>query len=91
MLAWGRAKHNCGSADEMASVALFSAAAPRPDLFNSSLRGTGRRNTKRAGDGIRTHDNDVGNVVLYQLSYARLHDPPPASRDSVDKLGVIGL
>ena len=26
---------------------------------------------KRAGDGIRTHDNDVGNVVLYQLSYTR--------------------
>ena len=24
-----------------------------------------------AGDGIRTHDNDDGNVVLYQLSYAR--------------------
>ena len=27
--------------------------------------------TDRAGDGIRTHDNDVGNVVLYQLSYTR--------------------
>ena len=26
---------------------------------------------RRAGDGIRTHDNDVGNVVLYQLSYTR--------------------
>ena len=26
---------------------------------------------KRAGDGIRTHDNNVGNVVLYQLSYTR--------------------
>ena len=25
----------------------------------------------RAGDGIRTHDNHVGNVVLYQLSYTR--------------------
>jgi hypothetical protein len=24
-----------------------------------------------AGDEIRTHDNHVGNVVLYQLSYAR--------------------
>ena len=24
-----------------------------------------------AGDGIRTHDNHVGNVVLYQLSYTR--------------------
>jgi hypothetical protein len=27
---------------------------------------------QRAGDGIRTHDNDVGNVVLYQLSYTRI-------------------
>jgi hypothetical protein len=26
---------------------------------------------KRAGDGIRTHDNNVGNVVLCQLSYTR--------------------
>ena len=26
---------------------------------------------RRAGDGVRTHDNDVGNVVLYQLSYTR--------------------
>ena len=25
----------------------------------------------KAGDGIRTHDNHVGNVVLYQLSYTR--------------------
>ena len=24
-----------------------------------------------AGDGIRTHDNNVGNVVLCQLSYTR--------------------
>ena len=29
------------------------------------------REAARAGDGIRTHDNDVGNVVLYQLSYTR--------------------
>ena len=28
---------------------------------------------KGAGDGIRTHDNDVGNVVLYQLSYTRVN------------------
>jgi hypothetical protein len=27
---------------------------------------------KRAGDEIRTHDNNVGNVVLYQLSYTRM-------------------
>ena len=30
------------------------------------------RSRERAGDGVRTHDNDVGNVVLYQLSYTRL-------------------
>ena len=29
------------------------------------------RHTSEAGDGIRTHDNHVGNVVLYQLSYTR--------------------
>jgi hypothetical protein len=29
----------------------------------------------KAGDGIRTHDNDVGNVVLYQLSYTRARAP----------------
>ena len=26
---------------------------------------------KKAGEEVRTLDNDVGNVVLYQLSYAR--------------------
>jgi hypothetical protein len=30
-----------------------------------------RHSRIRAGDGNRTHDNDVGNVVLCQLSYAR--------------------
>jgi hypothetical protein len=30
-----------------------------------------KKNKNGAGDGIRTHDNDVGNVVLYQLSYTR--------------------
>ena len=30
-----------------------------------------RRGNREAGDGIRTHDNHVGNVVLYQLSYTR--------------------
>ena len=31
----------------------------------------------RAGDGIRTHDNNVGNVVLYQLSYTRTDQAEP--------------
>ena len=28
---------------------------------------------QRAGERVRTVDNDVGNVVLYQLSYARVN------------------
>ena len=31
----------------------------------------GQWRNSEAGDGIRTHDNHVGNVVLYQLSYTR--------------------
>ena len=31
----------------------------------------GQWRNRKAGDGIRTHDNHVGNVVLYQLSYTR--------------------
>jgi hypothetical protein len=34
--------------------------------------GTGTSRGKKAGDGTRTHDNHVGNVVLYQLSYTRM-------------------
>ena len=40
-------------------------------VVGNTLRNGGRRNKNGAGDGIRTHDNDVGNVVLYQLSYTR--------------------
>ncbi len=32
---------------------------------------TSANRPRRAGDGIRTHDNHVGNVMLYQLSYTR--------------------
>ena len=39
--------------------------------FGSSLELT-MTIQRRAGDGIRTHDNHVGNVVLYQLSYTRM-------------------
>ena len=28
-----------------------------------------------AGDGIRTRDPNLGKVVLYQLSYTRIHKP----------------
>ena len=38
------------------------------------LKGAGRKSGKKcskAGEGVRTLDIDVGNVTLYQLSYAR--------------------
>jgi hypothetical protein len=43
------------------------------------------RAQKRAGDRIRTDDNNVGNVVLYQLSYTRTHyqnaaEPAPSAQ-----------
>lgn len=50
--------------------------------------------TKRAGDGIRTHDNDVGNVVLYQLSYTRVQPNAVSAtrkQGSLDKPGMHGL
>ena len=42
----------------------------------------------RAGDGIRTHDNDVGNVVLYQLSYTRASNSWWAGRSHADRLAT---
>ena len=41
---------------------------------------------RRAGDGIRTHDNHVGNVVLYQLSYTRILDLFEGSRQFMQPL-----
>jgi hypothetical protein len=35
------------------------------------LRGGVRNNPNRAGDRIRTGDNQLGKLALYQLSYAR--------------------
>jgi hypothetical protein len=32
------------------------------------------QNKKRAGDGIRTRDPNLGKVVLYQLSYSRFQN-----------------
>ncbi len=48
---------------------IQTAAAPNERPHNA--RPVSANQKKKAGDGIRTHDNDVGNVVLYQLSYAR--------------------
>jgi hypothetical protein len=53
-----------------------------------------------AGDEVRTHDNHVGNVVLYQLSYARncrlgkrckmIPAPPASSGRMAQNHGIIG-
>ena len=34
---------------------------------------TKMNNIKKAGDGIRTRDNHLGKVELYQLSYSRIY------------------
>ena len=54
--------------------------------------------TIKAGDEVRTHDLDVGNVSLYQLSYARTPWNPSESGGGVkfdeickEKLGLIHL
>ena len=38
---------------------------------------------QRAGDGIRTHDNHLGKVVLYQLSYTRIELDLPATTPQI--------
>ena len=46
---------------------------------------------KRAGDGNRTHDNNVGNVVLCQLSYTRTSTRrcPKGQRLQIIQPGII--
>ena len=44
---------------------------PLITMFSAGRNGTGKHN-EIAGERVRTVDNDVGNVVLYQLSYARI-------------------
>jgi hypothetical protein len=34
-----------------------------------------KRTQAQARDGVRTRDNHIGNVVLYQLSYSRVDRP----------------
>ena len=55
-----------------------------------SVPATFVRHCQGAGDGVRTHDNDVGNVVLYQLSYTRTASRGirhPRFIESLDKPG----
>ena len=39
--------------------------------------------TFKAGEGTRTLDNDVGNVVLYQLSYTRNANVPGGEQGGI--------
>ncbi len=62
----------------MPRIRVGARSAPRPQGRNSQFRKRPPRKKKpapkrgmKAGDRARTGDNDVGNVVLYQLSYAR--------------------
>jgi hypothetical protein len=62
-----------------------------PVAANAGSSRGGRKKGNEAGDGIRTHDNHVGNVVLYQLSYTR--DPSIAvgcDREPSDYRGAQG-
>jgi len=43
----------------------------------------GPRFDRRAGDGVRTHDIQLGKLALYQLSYARV-----SSKLSLDWAGI---
>ncbi len=48
-------------------------AVKKTDIFSDKKSLHRKTDTGlRAGEGVRTLDNDVGNVVLCQLSYARL-------------------
>lgn len=42
----------------------------------------------RAGEGVRTLDNDVGNVVLCQLSYARMFSIEKALTPFINLIGL---
>jgi hypothetical protein len=48
------------------SPASYQTAPPRDDF-----RSVGPFGQRRAGNGTRTRDPDLGKVVLYQLSYSR--------------------
>jgi hypothetical protein len=60
------------SASFQLSAISFEQDGQGPCFYLSSGRQPKADSFARAGDGIRTHDNDVGNVVLYQLSYTRV-------------------
>jgi hypothetical protein len=67
--ACGRHDQPGGSHDPSAAGGQRPGRAAPPGA-DPARRQSGRIG-QRAGDEIRTHDNHVGNVVLYQLSYTR--------------------
>ena len=54
-----------GSCSDMVSKGYYP--ANRSEINRSKME-----IKRRAGERVRTVDNDVGNVVLYELSYARI-------------------
>lgn len=62
-----------GLLDSVRNLRPRTARRRGPEGFETPRREGhgGEAMTTKAGDGIRTHDNHVGNVVLYQLSYTR--------------------
>ena len=51
-----------------------------------------KRTPAQARDGVRTRDNHIGNVVLYQLSYSRVNgaqsNPPRREGQAMEHSGV---
>ena len=56
-----------------------------PGAEQTPVSATGHSH-QRAGDGIRTHDNNVGNVVLCQLSYTRRTPPVRIALAPTDRI-----
>ena len=78
-------------------VRVGAALAARLDASLRSLRHPLRfplpENFSGAGDGVRTRDNHVGNVTLYQLSYSRINPLAPdfIMRPALSDGPVIGI
>ena len=60
-----------GLGSDSGEATAVDASDELDDIGFSEGAETRLTNACKAGDGIRTHDNHVGNVVLYQLSYTR--------------------
>ena len=70
----GHGRREGGGIERGKFVEVKPVLTSSPPLAEQAVRqpaSQGLTDQQRAGDGIRTHDNNVGNVVLYQLSYTR--------------------